>query len=259
MGVCQKCNTSIGLKSRRKYCEGCSALVKRESSRVRAESYRNANREKILERRRHSYQNNVETERSNQKAWRERNKDWFLEWRREKHKKNPESARNSVKRYALKNKEKVKERFKSWKENNKSRFNELKRLSYGRNRGTYARYKLARREHIRVIRREWVDRNRLHVRIKNIERRSLKVSSGKHTLNEFLELCDNHLWKCAYCRIDLDTKTVTEDHVIPLSKGGSNLISNIVPSCLSCNCKKGTKTVEEFTSSQKIMLQRREA
>lgn len=44
--------------------------------------------------------------------------------------------------------------------------------------------------------------------------------------------------RCAYC----DTRGVklTQDHVIPLSKGGGTIALNIVPACGSCNSKKHT-------------------
>lgn len=39
---------------------------------------------------------------------------------------------------------------------------------------------------------------------------------------------------------------LTADRVIPLSRGGSNFIENIVPACGSCNSRKGTRTADEF-------------
>ena len=44
--------------------------------------------------------------------------------------------------------------------------------------------------------------------------------------------------RCAYCQKKF--KKLTMDHVIPLSKGGAHTMSNIVPSCQSCNFHKHT-------------------
>lgn len=43
-------------------------------------------------------------------------------------------------------------------------------------------------------------------------------------------------------RKELQIYELTEDHRIPLSRGGTDWIANIVPCCLSCNCSKGNKT-----------------
>lgn len=45
-------------------------------------------------------------------------------------------------------------------------------------------------------------------------------------------------FRCAYCH---KRKPLTQDHVIPLSKGGSHTIENVVPACRSCNSRKGAK------------------
>lgn len=51
---------------------------------------------------------------------------------------------------------------------------------------------------------------------------------------------------CAYCKKILTAETVTIDHVVPLSKGGSRGRSNLVLCCSKCNGEKKDMTVEEF-------------
>ncbi len=52
---------------------------------------------------------------------------------------------------------------------------------------------------------------------------------------------------CFYCTEPCDA--LTQDHMTPLSKGGDHTASNIVPSCVSCNCRKGARTAEEFLAA----------
>lgn len=74
---------------------------------------------------------------------------------------------------------------------------------------------------------------------------------------------------CYYCHADFppDTdylddggKVVSSrrnwhiEHRTPKSKGGSNHIDNLVPSCVKCNLKKGTQTEEEFLISKNIKV-----
>ena len=51
---------------------------------------------------------------------------------------------------------------------------------------------------------------------------------------------------CRYCGIPLTKLTVTLDHVIPVSKGGTNDMDNLVASCKPCNHAKDSMSVEEF-------------
>jgi 5-methylcytosine-specific restriction endonuclease McrA len=49
---------------------------------------------------------------------------------------------------------------------------------------------------------------------------------------------------CYYCKLKVDN--LEREHRIPLSRGGSDHASNIVPACPSCNAAKGTKTDKEY-------------
>ena len=56
---------------------------------------------------------------------------------------------------------------------------------------------------------------------------------------EMQEMC-GHL--CCYCKKKFKGM-LTQDHIIPLSKGGNHTLSNIIPACKSCNSKKRDREV----------------
>ncbi len=49
---------------------------------------------------------------------------------------------------------------------------------------------------------------------------------------------------CVYCRQRPDK--LEQDHIVPLSRGGLHVSSNILPACRSCNASKRTTPVTEF-------------
>ena len=59
------------------------------------------------------------------------------------------------------------------------------------------------------------------------------------------------VWKkthgyCSYCGTKFKPWEFCIEHMTPLSRGGTNEIENLVPSCIECNSIKGSKTLEEF-------------
>lgn len=81
-----------------------------------------------------------------------------------------------------------------------------------------------------------------YYRIKCLERYARqKGAKGTFTATEWLELKRSVGNRCVYCGVHESVATLTKDHIIPLSKGGSNEISNIQPLCQSCNSKKNAK------------------
>jgi 5-methylcytosine-specific restriction endonuclease McrA len=94
--------------------------------------------------------------------------------------------------------------------------------------------------------KDWRGRNpekaHAYVRAATIKR-SRAAGGQSFTSAEWLGLLAYHGGSCAYC----GSKVLIEiDHRIPLARGGSNLIDNILPACRSCNRRKRTKTEEEF-------------
>lgn len=66
--------------------------------------------------------------------------------------------------------------------------------------------------------------------------------------------------ECAYCgkRVyrevnNTHNSKATIDHIVPLSKGGTNAQYNLVLSCFECNNRKGSKEVDKFVTNNRIM------
>lgn len=76
---------------------------------------------------------------------------------------------------------------------------------------------------------------------RHLRRARLWKAAGSHTPKEWGELKEKYNNLCLCCG---EKKKLTVDHVIPLSKGGTNDIDNIQPLCASCNSRKNTKEID---------------
>ena len=69
----------------------------------------------------------------------------------------------------------------------------------------------------------------------------------RQVTNTFLFARDGY--RCQYChrsQIELRPREcLTRDHLMPLSRGGSNEWTNVVTACSSCNTRKGNRLPEE--------------
>lgn len=50
---------------------------------------------------------------------------------------------------------------------------------------------------------------------------------------------------CQYCGNQLDPQELTIDHILARSRGGESSWENCVLACISCNAKKGSRTLKE--------------
>lgn len=50
---------------------------------------------------------------------------------------------------------------------------------------------------------------------------------------------------CQYCGVRIGMRSGTRDHVIPRSRGGRDVLSNVVTACIGCNAAKGDRLPHE--------------
>lgn len=78
------------------------------------------------------------------------------------------------------------------------------------------------------------------------KRRALLYSAeGYHTDNDEFEIGYSQGWKCYWCGRDCKEKHHA-DHLVPLSRGGSDWAYNIVIACVFCNCSRNNRILYEW-------------
>ncbi len=175
-------------------------------------------------------------------------------WRRAEKRRDPIESNARKRRWARANPEKEKERKKLWEIANPER-----KLAHGKkwraaNPDKVSRknksYKTKHAERLKPINLaralKWAKDNPDKKRIQIQLRRSRKQGAdGTHTFEQLTELLVKQQFRCIGCDVLL-AENRTIDHIIPLSKGGSNWISNLQWLCGPCNSCKHDRTQEEF-------------
>lgn len=216
-------------------------------------------KEQIKARNRAYYEANAERLREYAKEYRRNNPDVIMDYR--------ERNRDRIQSYGQQYRETHEDERKAY---TRSRYQKVRsqRLAYGREyraknreevnrraRESYRkldketireRNKLYRTRHADRYRKLWRNYYQRHPDQKRLgghrQRARQAQAGGFFTVEEWRALCEKYGNRCLCC--GATDKPLSADHVIPLSKGGINDISNIQPLCRSCNFKKGTKTTD---------------
>ena len=148
------------------------------------------------------------------------------------------------------NKEKRKKYKKKWDKDNKEKRKEYDKKWHQKNPKYYKRYYEKNPQKVKKRIKKWRDENKDYVNFINLRRHTLKKNAkGSHTFQEWLDLKEKCNYICQICGLkepfeNQYFKYLTEDHKIPLTKGGTDYIENIQPLCQSCNAKKHNKIIK---------------
>lgn len=144
-------------------------------------------------------------------------------------KNHPEEARNHRRKWRKNNPDKAREATRRWEEEHPTSY-----FTPEYNRTRYQRWKNEQPESYRA-------RNKA---VKANRRARKAHAPGSYTQTQWLLLKSQYNYTCLRCSRSEPEIKLTPDHIVPLSRGGSNDISNIQPLCHSCNSSKGTKTID---------------
>lgn len=155
--------------------------------------------------------------------------------------------------------------------NNLDHINKTRRIRYGKNITKYRKesslshnknrskrlenqrkYYLNNKQYFSKKNKNYRKSNSVYISLQNRKRKDLLKNYPIIKKQDISELLFRHNHKCYYCKIDVKVGfNLNMDHVIPLSRGGTHTIENLVPSCKLCNLRKGTKSIEEFLKDKK--------
>jgi 5-methylcytosine-specific restriction endonuclease McrA len=103
----------------------------------------------------------------------------------------------------------------------------------------------ANRERIRAIAKAWRQANPGKRRATVLRRRrNIRLAGGHYTGAEWEALKARYDYRCLMCKRQEPDIRLTFDHVVPVSKGGTNDIGNGQPLCTSCNSHKHDKVLD---------------
>ena len=119
------------------------------------------------------------------------------------------------------------------------------------NKANDAKWREANYERMKSVDSQWhKDNPERHYAASKRYRDELAKAEGFYTEKEWLDLCFKYENKCLCCK---KIKPLEADHVIPVSKGGTNWLYNIQPLCHSCNTSKGNRRTTDYRISVTIL------
>ncbi len=154
-----------------------------------------------------------------------------------RHSRCKDCERERARRYYDANPDKYSENNRRWRETNSDK-----------RRADMVVWREANPNRVRENNRRWRETNPDKVRSKTQRRRAVKLNAQVDEVITFTLASE-----CVACHA---TDRLTEDHIIPLSRGGAHADANLQTLCTPCNSSKKELTMEEWIVSSRPRARR---
>lgn len=180
------------------------------------------------------------------------------EWARAWAAANPEKRAAANRKYHQANAAEIRRVNNIWKAQNAERLGVAVAAYLARNkesiRAKRAEYSILNKVALNAKSAEWRRANPEKTRIQQHNRRArVRGAVGRLSKNLFERLYVLQRGKCACCGADLG-KDCHMDHIVPLSKGGANVDSNMQLLTLVCNIRKHARDPIEYMQSKGFLI-----
>ena len=174
-----------------------------------------------------------------------RNKDKHKKYYEKYYLKNVKKIREYVKLYYLKNVKKRKEYIKEWNREKKELRNKITKKYREKN---VNKIKKQRREYMQTLNGKLSRKASSHSR---------RLLTKDLTIKVIQQVYENNIKKyntltCYLCLKQIEFGQDSLEHIISISKGGSNNIDNLDIAHRKCNSSKGNKTLEEWKQKREV-------
>lgn len=230
-----------GLYPSCKACRKAYDVANKARRRQRLRGYRDANREKLTRYHQQYREENREKLTEHYRQYREINREKLAVENHKAYEANRGKYAERARKYREANPEKAKARSRKWYVANREKV-----LLSQRGRKSNP-------EEARVRKRKWRAANPEKARAELRRRRAHKRNAeGDHTGADIQRQYKAQKGKCYYCKAPAG-KDYQVDHVVPLSRGGSNDPANLVIACRSCNASKSDRLPHEWPKGNRLL------
>ena len=191
------------------------------------------------------------------RAYREANKEQSAEYNREYYAANRNVIIERVRRWGIDNKEQKRKNNRAYDARNRER-NRARRRAYrvanAEREAEYSRnYYIKNKEIMADRQRAYLAKNPEKARQRVSIRRARRLQAeGAYTIADVQAQYERQKGRCYWCNVKVGN-TYDVDHIVPLSRGGTDWPENIVIACPSCNRSRGDKLPHEWPQGGRLL------